>query len=204
MKVIAAFVASAVSVASAATLLSTKKRNVNRSQQPLVTGTAAFNTAKEACCGCFRSKYAWPANAALGAAFAPKETCDTCYVHDVYGVASEDVEKAHKQGAAVGGTDAYETVDNSEVEGVHEWNWNCASGNAPEDESEWKLGPVEGEPAARAAFLMCKESMGWTCPSDIEDDLKLEAGADKPKVDDSEGGPSEPTVETMALPKIDM
>jgi len=57
-----------------------------RRDGPLVTQVDSFETKEKACCSCFKSKYAWPANAALGAAFAPKQTCDTCYVTDLYGI----------------------------------------------------------------------------------------------------------------------
>lgn len=250
-----------------------------RQQKPLVTQVNAFETADKACCACFRSKYAWPANAALGAAFAPKQTCDTCYVTDLYGIDAKaavvfDVPKPkpdaplprcanfcdsvpghpgcgywHKEeGTGVekevseigpgacdrlfadplfiektGGCDspmiqfvcktnckvdgcgasegAYENTD-SKVEAVHEWNWNCASGNAPEDPQQWLKGPVEGEPeSTRGPFIMCKEDAGWFCPSDEGEDLKLEAGADAPiEVDD---GNTQISVGTMSLPVID-
>jgi len=72
------------------------------------------------------------------------------------------------------GCGAYDETK-SKVEAVHEWNWNCASGNAPEDLSSWLTGPVEGEPeSSRGPFLMCTEDQGWYCPFEDGPDLKLQ------------------------------
>lgn len=252
--------------------------------KPLVTQTNAFATEEEACCACFKSKYAWPANAGLGAAFAPKQTCDTCYVTDIYGIPNKAavtmavprpkddgapappqcqdrcdasgapgceyyyqeagtgrvtskqyfgpgacagwisdptfIEQATggkfpvcdlvgficpsacKYNGCGGGDPAYETTD-SKVMAVHEWNWNCASGNAPEDAAKWLSGPVEGEPeSTRGPFKMCKEDAGWYCPFEDSPDLKLEAGTDTP-VEIEEGGSTTISVSTMSLPVID-
>lgn len=259
-----------------------------RKKQPLVTQVNAFATKEQACCACFKSKYAWPANAGLGAAFAPKQTCDTCYVTDIYGIPAKekvvfsvaapkldagkppppvctnicdilpapacsytDIEAGTgkttyveavgpgacdklindplfqgrsggnpcafleangflcpnscgrgKDGSQCGSGAAYEQTD-SKVMAVHEWNWNCASGNAPEDSQPWLTGPVEGEPeSARGPFIMCKEDAGWYCPVEDGADLKMEAGADKP-VEVDEGGSDQYSVGTMTLPVID-
>lgn len=269
-----------------ATKFSLLKKNaqtrLRRDRQPLVTKVNAFATQEEACCACFKSKYDWPANAGLGASFAPKQTCDTCYVTDLYGIDARaavtlDVPRPLDDGTpkppecadtcdtipdhpgceyvnlengvetrkayfgpgacagliadplfiqkmtggnfpicdAVGsicptacgvngcGAEAAYTKTESKVEAVHEWNWNCASGNAPEDGGKWVVGPVEGEPeSTRAPFLMCKEDGGWYCPFEEGADLKLEAGADLPKEID-EGGSATISVATMKLPVID-
>lgn len=267
------------------TFLSKKQKNVRRGK-PLVTQVNAFATREEACCACFKSKYAWPANAGLGAAFAPKQTCDTCYVADIYGIDAKapvvfgvptpssdnekgvdgctdrcDIlnetnpfcqyvyvpdgggEKVHKKvegpgackqlindplfneqmlkGTPAGtklcdgimglvcptscgkpGCGAY-TQTESKVEAVHEWNWNCASGNAPEDAAEWLLGPVEGEPeSARGPFLQCQEDKGWFCPFDDGPDLRMRPQEDKPE-EIEEGGGDQALVSTMTLPVID-
>jgi len=55
---------------------------------------------------------------------------------------------------------------------VHEWNWNCADGNAPSVGNSWLSGPVDGEPAARIPYLMCSEEHEWYCHSEDSDDLK--------------------------------
>jgi hypothetical protein len=269
-----------------------------RKKKPLVTQVNAFGTVQEACCACFRSKYKWPANAALGATFAPSQTCDTCYATDIYGIpakeavvldieappmslmqadaatrkAAEDaaIDKAARKAAesakakgmsevdechdrcsdwqcgitrggesyhppmgpdacrlfmeklgmehcggflgdyfcptfcgkeGCGGKDAAYTETESKVMAVHEWNWNCASGNAPEDAAEWLKGPVEGEPAHRGPFLMCEEHNGWYCPFEDGPDLKLVAGDEKPtEVDEGDQAVS---VGIMSLPIID-
>lgn len=295
--VIAALLASAEVVVEGARLRFLKKTKKTSgsftfngkkiSGKPLVTQVNAFETKEAACCACFKSKYAWPANAGLGAAFAPKQTCDTCYVMDAYGVAAKSAvvmdipapgadadlpsncfdycdhpampapgcnyrhveagtgivtERAERGDGAcekliadplfasemtAGQMDvcdhpevkhvcratcqskehgcaaeaAYDQTK-SKVMAVHEWNWNCASGNAPEDPASWFVGPVEGEPeSTRGPFLMCKEDAGWYCPDDEGADTKLEAGAEKPiEVEDGSGQIS---VGTMTLPVID-
>jgi len=98
---------------------------------------------------------------------------------------------------------AYETTTQSKVQAIHEWNWNCASGNAPEDPAKWMTGPVEGEPeSSRGPFVMCQEDGGWYCPFEEGPDLKMEAGKDAPK-EIEEGGSSVISVATMTLPVID-
>ena len=64
-------------------LLFSKKSTTNKVTPALGT---AFPTAVAACCGCFRSKYAWPKNAGLAPTTAPSKTCGTCYVADRYGI----------------------------------------------------------------------------------------------------------------------
>lgn len=263
-----------------------------RRDKPLVTQVNSFESAEKACCACFKSKYAWPANAGRGAAFAPKQTCDTCYVADIYGTDSKapliiDVPRPGATDPALkpgcqnlcdqkvapkfcgykhvepgtgketfveytgkGACDkyvadpffvqmvtrgqgsvcdfaqmqkacplacklpqcikadaadvAYEKTSQSKVTEIHEWNWNCAGGDAPEDGGKWLTGQVEGEPeSTRAPFLMCKEDDGWSCPSaDDADDLVLKVGEKEPTKVNLPNGSAE-SVATMSLPVID-
>jgi hypothetical protein len=64
---------------------------------------------------------------------------------------------------------------------VHEWNWNCADGSAPGVGDAWLSGPVDGEPAARAAYLMCSEEHEWYCHNEDADDLKKSPDMDMPE-----------------------
>lgn len=64
---------------------------------------------------------------------------------------------------------------------VHEWNWNCADGNAPAAGQAWMSGPVDGEPAARSAYLMCSEEHEWYCHNEDQDDIKKSPDMDMPE-----------------------
>lgn len=68
----------------------------------------AYKTSTDACCACFKRKYAWPENAGLSATFAPSKTCDTCYVSDRFGIDSRSAaifESPVVSSASTGGED---------------------------------------------------------------------------------------------------
>jgi len=86
---------------------------------------------------------------------------------------------------------------------VHEWNWNCADGNAPSVGDSWLSGPVDGEPAARIPYLMCSEEHQWYCHNEDADDFRKTPEMEKPE------SLSESTCDTsyvglLKLPAIDM
>ncbi|CAD7931043.1 unnamed protein product [Amoebophrya sp. A25] len=133
--------------------------------------------------------------------YAAKHTCDTCYVADRYGIDAKK-ESSFEVGPGHAKTDEGYSQTKAEVKAIHEWNWNCAEGKAPEDASEWEAGPVRGEPSARDSFLMCKESAGWYCASETGPDMKKGADSDEvTKIDDEVSG-AETKVETMSMPEI--
>lgn len=86
---------------------------------------------------------------------------------------------------------------------VHEWNWNCADGNAPSIGDSWLSGPVDGEPAARIPYLMCSEEHEWYCHNEDSDDFRKTPSMEKPE------SLAESTCDTsfmglLKLPAIDM
>ena len=87
----------------------------------------------------------------------------------------------------------------SKVAEVHEWNWNCAEGDAPEDAAAWvQSSVVEGELAARGLYLMCQEEPGWFCS---EEGLERKAGAVLPRSVEDADESRKSVVGIMALPE---
>lgn len=166
------------------------------------TGTA-FATSEEACCGCLRSKYAWPKNAGFAATTAPSVTCGTCYVSDRYETDAKDEVASNVMAPGEGSTPAFETVS-SKVEEIHEWNWNCAEGFASEDPQMWKDNFImEGEPATRGPYKMCGEKeIGFFCKGASGPDLEKAAGdSTEVKRLDSEDENRKTSVKILDLPK---
>eukprot|EP00392_Amoebophrya_sp_AT5.2_P008814 g8842.t1 len=175
-------------------------RQRRSSRVPIITGKV-YPDAKAACCACFKVKYSFPENAGFAGTFAAKHTCDTCYVADRYGIDAEE-ESTSEVGPGHAKTEEGYSQTKAEVKAVHEWNWNCAEGKAPEDAAAWEAGPVVGEPSSRSQFLMCKEDPGWYCANEGTADMKRAAGpeGEVEKMDESTG--ADTTVETMSVPEI--
>lgn len=171
------------------------KKKISDSTFLTPTGTA-FQNATDACCACFRSKAKLPENAGFIETFAPKFSCQKCYVSDKYHTDAKEETKSSDL--------PYETTS-SAVEEIHEWNWNCGDGMPSENVEDWKAGPVEGEPAsgARLGYLMCQEESGYYCAATgAGGALERSPGADSEakEVDGADGRESQ--VSTAELPKI--
>ncbi|CAD7969331.1 unnamed protein product [Amoebophrya sp. A120] len=177
----------------------TAKLKLKKNVVPITTGKV-YPDAMAACCACFKVKYSFPENGGFAPTFALKHTCNTCYVADRYGTDAKEEETFDVPAGHAKTEEGYEQTK-AEVKAIHEWNWNCAEGKAPEDEAQFAAGPVPGEPSARSSFLMCKEDPGWYCAMEGGPDMKKPAGdGEVEKLDEDTG--SDTLVETMSMPEI--